>query len=707
MTFVPRIIGLWKRLNLFRNYVDSIIDIALSAYILRTQSVLNFTITVTQGSRRSWRKAKKYFFGSTVSPQPQTWETNPVLPKKESPFIIELAEKKKPATEEDDISPPVAIRRPNHRFSISYEFIAWLVFFLGTVLCLVDHFVQNGDVMFGRSGKHPSRLRGTKFGQTLTNIVWAVTARVIITSQNMMFYTTLWCFPNMLSEMAPRWVAVNGIRDVHLKMHRLIGIFLIAIPSVAHVLVIFVPPLIDGTSLKYYPPSSFNYSKSPDHLNWSTFWDPAAVTNWTFNDHRGVHLTADEIYRFVTMIVLFCFLFPLSRSEYLNNRSYSTAITLHVFAGIWYAVDNIRKITHSLSHLFNLPMLIIWCIDRLMCIVLYRINKGHAVRKNVIGNNKLTVVFMKLDRQLKPGVGDVYYLHQNYKLFGDIIPQRAHPFTSFSNHGEDSSWDIGFVMTTIEDQEQWTLPWTRWIGAREQVQPFHIWGPYRSSVWQLHNRLLYPSNEAQSLPHFLLLASGSGFGYILDVLGILAHKTSSKKHCRGTAKPKVDIYYTVRYQALCQFFQSYTRELLIKIKQNNTATVTFNCYVTGKNDNQNTNNNQEQDTDIHFFSGRLDFEKVLRNADKTTLISFVGRPAIADAVDKICQKNGLNLIKDHTNGQRGNQDKQVLQKYLKVSVWITLLIVAVCVIAHLFIDVNQIEKMVQKIFQNKTRLVET
>ncbi|KAJ7308647.1 hypothetical protein OS493_040383, partial [Desmophyllum pertusum] len=75
-----------------------------------------------------------------------------------------------------------------------------------------------------------------------------------------------------------KWITMDGIRDVHSRIHTFTGIFLMAIPSLAHVLVIFVPPLIDGTDLKYYPPSTFNFSKYPDHLNWTKFWGSCSCT---------------------------------------------------------------------------------------------------------------------------------------------------------------------------------------------------------------------------------------------------------------------------------------------------------------------------------------------------------------------------------------------------------------------------------------------
>ena len=197
------------------------------------------------------------------------------------------------------------------------------------------------------------------------------------------------------------------------------------------------------------------------NLNWTKIWDPAAVENWTFNDAKGVHLTSDEIYRFVLMIVLFCLLFPLSRSRYLNSRSYSLAMAIHAFAGIWYAIDNIRKITHGLAHVFNLPMLLLWCIDRLVSILFYRKSNGSMKSLKVIGDNEYMDVRFKLNKNFDHGIGDVYYLLKNTNRC-IVSPERSHPFTSFANHNpSDASWDIGFIMTIMDDNAQWFPSWTR------------------------------------------------------------------------------------------------------------------------------------------------------------------------------------------------------------------------------------------------------
>ena len=584
-------------------------------------------------------------------------------------------------------------RRNRRWFSISYEALVWIVFLFLTTLCVVDHFVLKGDVVLARGGKLPRRLWGTNIGETVTNVVWAVTARIIITSQNLMFYTMLWCFPNFISEIAPNWVTIDGIRDVHVRIHTFAGIFLIAIPSLAHVLVIFLPPLVDGTALKYYPPSTFNYSSSPDHLNWSKFWDPAAVQGWTFNDHTGVHLTADEIYRFMLVVVLFCFFFPLSRSNYANQRSYSLAMTLHVFAGIWYAIDNIRKITHGLSQVVNLPMLIIWCVDRLLSIWVYRHQNGRIVRKEVLGNNEYVVVYVKLDKHVRHAVGDVYYLHHQLKHSAGMVPQRSHPFTTFANFSQDPSWNIGFVISIMEDDEQLCLPWTSWLANAESTVTLHTWGPYRSSVWKLCNQLT--EDQIQSPSHYLLFATGSGCGYLLDVLGCLAHRKKAPFQ-----RSKIDIFYSVRCKAFYYFLRKPIDELLKKIKENNAATINFQFYVTSPEEEQNEVD--LPDTQIQLINGRINFEKALKSASKKSFCCFVGRPAIAQNVEKICNRKGIRLVKDYTNGRGSEQDRRLMIKYLKISFWVIFFITAICVVAGLVIDVKSIKNSLKTYGLNAT-----
>lgn len=577
--------------------------------------------------------------------------------------------------------------RKRKQLTISYEVLLWFVFTVVTILSIVDRFLYTGDCVLNRKGKTVSRLWGNHFGQTLTNVIWGLTARLIITSQNLMFYTTLWCLPNMMTEIAPKFLKVVGIRDIHMKAHRIAGIFLIGIPSLAHVLVIFLPPLVDRTQLTYSPPSHFNYSNQLGNLNWTKWWDPAAIENWSFNDKSGVHLTSDEIYRLLLMIILFCFLFPLSRSSYLNDRSYSFAIALHAFAGVWYAIDNIRKITHGLAHVMNLPFLIFWCIDRLLSIVLYRRSNCTISAKQITSDEKYIVVYMKSDVYNKRTVGDVYYLSLASKRRQLLSLERAHPFTSFSNHSKDKSWDIGFVISVMDDHTQWFPSWTRRlfsVDESDSPQTIRTWGPYRSSCLQLYQQLKQNRNK-----QYTLFASGSGFGYLLDVLSFLAYKSPEQN---ATARPHIDIYYTVSCAQFVECFKEKVDDLVKKVIATKAATVTFQWYVTSGEDNVFPSLYSSALV-VTFKTGRINFDKIISGLPRSTSVYFVGRPSLAEHIDKICEKHNISLVKDYTNSQRGMSDKSQMSFYLKTLLLVLSVTVGVCIALSIYLDARRIKNM--------------
>ncbi|XP_057311384.1 uncharacterized protein LOC130649170 [Hydractinia symbiolongicarpus] len=589
-------------------------------------------------------------------------------------------------TNEEEIAFKIEIQR-RKQLTISYEVLMWFVFTVVTILCIVDRFVYTGDCVLKRKGKTVSRLWGDNFGQTLTNVVWGVTARLITTSQNLMFYTTLWCLPNMMTEIAPRFLKITRIRDIHIKAHRIAGIFLIGIPSLAHVLVIFLPPLIDRTELTYSPPSHFNFSNQLGHLNWTKWWDPAAVENWSFNDKSGVHLTSDEIYRLLLMIILFCFLFPLSRSSYLNDRSYSFAIALHAFAGVWYAIDNIRKITHGLAHVINLPFFIFWCIDRLLSIVLYRRSNCTISAKQVTSDGKYIVVYMKSDVYNKRTVGDVYYLSLASKRRQLLSLERAHPYTSFNNHSKDKSWDIGFVIRVMDDHTQWFSSWTRRlfnVDESNSLQLITAWGPYRASCFHLYQQLKQNRKKC-----YTLFASGSGLGYLLDVLSFLAYKSSKRD---AAERPHLDMYYTVSCAQFTDYFHEKVENLIKEVVFVQTATVSFHWSITAEKKG-NFPKVDRTDSAVTFTRDRINFEKIISRLSRSTAVYFVGRPSLAEHVDRICEKHNITLVKHYTNSQRGMSDKLQMTFYLKRLLLVLSVTVGVSIALSIYIDARKIKNM--------------
>jgi len=148
-------------------------------------------------------------------------------------------------------------------------------------------------------------------------------------------------------------------------------------------------------------------------------------------------------------------------------------------------------------------------------------------------------------------------------------------------------------------------------------------------------------------------------------------------------------------------------ELLKNIKEKNTATVNFQFYVTGAAEEGDDLEEREDDiqaeAQIQLINGRIDFEKALKSVNKKSRCYFVGRPVIAENVEKICQRKGIRLVKDYTNGRGNEQDRRLLMKYLKITFWVVVIITAVCLVIRLVVDVKTIKQSIQTITTNKTK----
>ena len=119
----------------------------------------------------------------------------------------------------------------------------------------------------------------------------------------------------------------------------------------------------------------------------------------------------------------------------------------------------------------------------------------------------------------------------------------------------------------------------------------HAWGPYRSSIYHLYQQLVIKEPEEN---HFVLMACGSGFGYLMDAMGILAfkHLPKSEKHI-----PTVDIHFSIRCRTFLEYMRPDIEHLMKLIKDKNSANVSFTVYVTENEKDFATNVEKLQSSD--------------------------------------------------------------------------------------------------------------
>ena len=215
-----------------------------------------------------------------------------------------------------------------------------ILFILVSILALFDRFFL-GDSITRRKKKTDKLLSSVwtmKFGRAITDVLWMITARMIIVGTNFSLWTVMWCTSNFIQERFRFKYCLNiDVRRAHYDMHRRIGIWVHGVGTVLHVLLIFLPPLIDkGSKLYYYETLEYN---------WKVFCDPtvyryngAKVPNMNEN---GVYVMFDEVFRVITTLTVFWVLFPLSRSNKFLRFSYNLAMLAHILATLIFIINSL------------------------------------------------------------------------------------------------------------------------------------------------------------------------------------------------------------------------------------------------------------------------------------------------------------------------------------------------------------------------------
>lgn len=163
-----------------------------------------------------------------------------------------------------------------------------------------------------------------------------------------------------------------------------------------------------------------------------------------FYDHETeeLALAPDDVWRLIEMTFIFLILIPLSmwtKVKMCRRSRYTTAMIIHLIAGIMFAIDIIRKKSHPHSKVFNIPVVVYWFFDRLAGIFLYRSGKVKIIKSFDFDEGRYLVLFLQTDTHLRRKDGEVLYLQ-----FERSGIEYAHPFTMWSKRG---------ILNGIEDQE--------------------------------------------------------------------------------------------------------------------------------------------------------------------------------------------------------------------------------------------------------------
>ncbi|CAM9744602.1 unnamed protein product [Chrysoparadoxa australica] len=346
---------------------------------------------------------------------------------------------------------------PYYRYAHLGLFLIW------TLLAVLDRFYWNvwprqsfpgvcnggcGNDFIGDCGdKDGFCLKPGPGGAKAFDAIARASARIVITSTNLMFFTMCHGTWNALASTKLLRPWLYNIREDNLWLHKVAGIFM-GFWTVLHVWSLFLPSLLDGyTNFVYGGP--FEWPANVP-LGRSQVDVVNKAANW------GV----DDIWRIVWMTLIFCVFIPVSRSLWALRKNYTLAMWLHILAGIGFFIDSARRRTHPHVWVLNLPLVLWYLVDKLVTRFWYRVNNNCEVTRIRLGEDYMLLLWA--EHRSKKRVSDIFWLktHDSRNCNAHMF-EFSHPFTCGSvHHNTLTDGHVVEVPTTYDPH---------WEGQRYQL----------------------------------------------------------------------------------------------------------------------------------------------------------------------------------------------------------------------------------------------
>jgi hypothetical protein len=264
-----------------------------------------------------------------------------------------------------------------------------------------------------------------------------ISARLIISTTNLMFLsvcTFTWhCIATKARQASPeRWGPFfQNVADDNKRLHR-IGGWTLGVVIIMHVWSLFLPSIAHG------------YANVFQQLPFSVEW-PAQVSLGSLSQVDTSLMRAnwgsDDVWRLTWMTVMFGLLFPLSRSSWLLNRSFSLAMYLHLFLGIGVFIDSARRRTHPHVWVVNIPFFAWYLVDKVL--QQWHCKRGVAVQCTALDPQGDYVVLTWKNESTRETAGDpiddsrsicdIYWFRFSRSSDVPRAFELAHPFTVASS----------------------------------------------------------------------------------------------------------------------------------------------------------------------------------------------------------------------------------------------------------------------------------
>ncbi|CAM9263172.1 unnamed protein product [Choristocarpus tenellus] len=197
---------------------------------------------------------------------------------------------------------------------------------------------------------------------------------------------------------------------------------MVGIWTFAHVWSLFLPSMFSGYSNRIHGgPFAFPFQASITLENKGNVNVSGMVANWGY----------DDVWRICWMTLMFCVLFPLSRSAWALRANFSLAMWLHMLLGAGYFIDNVRRRTHPHVWILNTPFVVWYIIDRVWCATSYRLTQ----KATCITLDENYMLMLWKQTTIPKRICDIYWLRSDsrskqHRRWGEM----PHPFTTCSSH---------------------------------------------------------------------------------------------------------------------------------------------------------------------------------------------------------------------------------------------------------------------------------
>ncbi|CAM9533486.1 unnamed protein product [Ectocarpus sp. 6 AP-2014] len=313
-----------------------------------------------------------------------------------------------------------------------YRYVGLGVWLFISTFMVLDRFYWNvwprqsictdgcGGDFFCDMDDDPGCLKAGPWSAKVFDVIARISARLIISTTNLIFITMCHGTWNWLSEINMLRSLLYSWRADNAWLHA-IGGWTLGVVTLLHVWSLFLPSMFHGYQNKVVggpfdiPLQVGLMASNVDVQN--------KLANWGY----------DDVWRLIWMTLIFCVLTPLSRSVWALKKNFSLAMWLHIGVGMGYFFDNWRRRTHPHVWILNTPVVLWYIADKIWCCTEGRVN--HRAETTRIKLDEDYMLLLWNEDQPK-SICDIFWLkHSDRDSKGSRrTGEVAHPFTTCSSH---------------------------------------------------------------------------------------------------------------------------------------------------------------------------------------------------------------------------------------------------------------------------------